>query len=146
MSQPVKFQFKKLIKAKRQSVFNAWTDKELIKTWFAPGQLTSPSSEVDLRVGGTYRVKMEGSMRGQQTTGNVSGVYKKIIPNELLVFTFRGTWENVPESTVTVEFKDVEGGTEITLTHEGIIDAQGGEGKRQGWESSLEKLSQVCSK
>ncbi len=89
---------------------------------------------------------MEGPMRGQQTTGNVSGVYKKIIPNELLVFTFHGTWENVPDSTVTVEFRDIDGGTEITLTHEGIIDEHGGEGKRQGWASSLEKLAQFCSR
>ncbi len=145
MSQPVKFQFKKMIKANRQTVFEAWTNRELIKTWFAPGQLTSPSSEIDLRVGGSFRVNMEGPMRGQQTTGNVSGEYQKIIPNELLVFTFRGTWENVPDSTVTVEFKDAAGGTEIRLTHEGIIDGQGGEGKRQGWESSLEKLSHICS-
>lgn len=146
MNQPVKFQQKKIIKAKRQTVFNAWTDKNLISTWFAPGQLRSPSAEIDLKVGGAYRVNMEGQMGGQETAGYVSGEYKKIIPNELLVFTFRGTWEKVPDSTVTVEFKDVEGGTEITLTHEGIIDANGGQGKRQGWESSLEKLTLACTK
>ncbi len=146
MSQPVKFQTKKTIKAKRERVFSAWIDQNLISKWFAPRDLKSPSSEIDLKVGGTYRVNMEGIMRGQQTSGNVSGEYIKIIPNELLVFTFRGTWEKVPDSTVTVEFKDVAEGTEITLTHEGIIDEQGGEGKRLGWESSLQKLSELFSR
>jgi uncharacterized protein YndB with AHSA1/START domain len=146
MSEPVKFQTKKVIQAKRPSVYQAWTDPALIGAWFAPGELTSPFSEIDLKVGGVFKVSMEGMMRGQQTTGHVSGIYQKIVPNELLVFTFRGTWEHVPDSTVTVEFKDVDGGTEITLTHEGIIDAQNGEGKRQGWLSSIEKLSRAFSK
>jgi uncharacterized protein YndB with AHSA1/START domain len=146
MSQPVKFQTKKIIRAKRQSVYEAWTNPALLSTWFAPLELTSPSSEVDFKVGGVFKVNMEGKMRGQQTVGHVSGIYQKIVPNELLVFTFRGTWEHVPDSTVTVEFKDVDGGTEITLTHEGILDAQNGEGKRHGWLSSLEKLAEACSR
>jgi uncharacterized protein YndB with AHSA1/START domain len=145
MSEKVKFQTKKLIKARRQNVFKAWSDPTIMKEWFAPGELMSPNTTVDFKVGGQYKVMMEGRMRGQQTTGNVSGIYKQIVPNELLVFTFKGTWENVPDSLVTVEFKDLDGGTEITLTHENIIDAVGGEGKRQGWESSLAKLAKFCT-
>jgi hypothetical protein len=36
-------------------VFNAWTDPVLVKRWWGPRGYTTPSAEIDLRVGGAFR-------------------------------------------------------------------------------------------
>jgi uncharacterized protein YndB with AHSA1/START domain len=45
---------KKLIKANRDRVFEAWTTPELMKKWYAPDDMTVPNATSDLRVGGVY--------------------------------------------------------------------------------------------
>jgi uncharacterized protein YndB with AHSA1/START domain len=42
----------RLINAPRAKLFQAWTQPELLKRWFAPAPVTTPVVEVDLRVGG----------------------------------------------------------------------------------------------
>lgn len=145
MKPNVRVQLKKQIKARREAVFNAWKDPKLLSLWYAPDALTVPGLEVDFRVGGRYKIDMAGEMRGRQTTGSLSGAYKEIVPNERIVLTFKGTWQDsAPETLVTVEFRDSQDGTEITLTHEGFVSEEACEGHRFGWMSTLEKLSKVC--
>ena len=44
---------------------------------------------------------------------------------------------------VTVEFKDVEGGTEVTPTHEGF-ESEDARGRHEhGWRGCLDKLERV---
>ena len=45
-------QFNRLIPATSAEVFDAWTNPELLKAWFAPGSMTVPSVRRDLRTGG----------------------------------------------------------------------------------------------
>ena len=111
-SENLKLQVTRTIKASRPRVFDSWTKPELMERWFAPGAMTVANASADLQVGGQYRVEMHG------VDGYVhvaAGVYKKIIPNEVLSFTWGGVCDPGPETLVTVEFKDVEGGTELTL-------------------------------
>ena len=146
MNENVKFEMTKFIKAKREKVFSAWKDPVILKKWFGPGELKIPDVQVDFKEGGSYKIDFEGSMRNEQTSGNAVGIYKKIIPNELLIFTFKGTWPGgSPESLVTIMFKDVKDGTEIILKQEHIVDAEAMEGFKHGWGSSLEKLAQLLS-
>lgn len=46
----------RIVKADRQRVFDAWTTPELVKQWWGPPPYTCPSAEIDLRVGGSYRL------------------------------------------------------------------------------------------
>jgi hypothetical protein len=47
------------LKASPERVFDAFTDPDQLTKWWWPNGFTCPAAEVDLRVGGTYRVAME---------------------------------------------------------------------------------------
>lgn len=45
--------------ASPELVFDAFTDPEQLTQWWWPEGFTCPAAEVDLRVGGTYRIAMQ---------------------------------------------------------------------------------------
>lgn len=47
------------IDANRDSVYNAWTDLEVFKQWFCPTGFTVARAEMDLKVGGCFRIYMK---------------------------------------------------------------------------------------
>jgi uncharacterized protein YndB with AHSA1/START domain len=58
-------------------VFDAWTDPVLLRRWFvARPHWRSPSAEVDLRVGGAYRLAMEDTDTGE--VRSVVGTYLEV--------------------------------------------------------------------
>lgn len=146
MSEPIRLTMTKIIKAKRARVFEAWINPDLMRLWLAPGELVAPSAESDARVGGSFTIHMEGMMHGRFTKGVASGIYKQLVPNELVVLTWNWTGDYTPPKTlITVRFKDVEGGTEVTLTQEGFGDEQHKTGYEAGWHSAFEKLSRATT-
>ena len=74
---------------------------------------------------------------------NVSGVYREIIPNEKLVFTW--AWRTMPEreSVVTILIKPDGDGTLLTLIHEQFFDEPARDRHREGWSGTLGKLEQL---
>ena len=112
---------KRRFNAPPAKVFAAWTDPEKVKRWMGPGEVKVLSAESDPRTGGRYRWLMQAP-DGEQH--DVSGVYREVIPNEKLVFTW--AWKSTPEreSLVTVTFKPDGDGTLMTLTHEQFFDEQ----------------------
>lgn len=146
-----RLEIRRVIRAKRERVYDAWTRPELIERWFAPGNMTVPSATCDLREGGKYRIEMQGALeawmaerpnedRSYRTAA--SGRYVRIVPNELLVFTWKGDW-NPEETLVTVSLRDVEGGTELSLTHERFGTESSRDRHQHGWTGSTEKLARV---
>jgi uncharacterized protein YndB with AHSA1/START domain len=132
---------KKLIKAKRDRVFEAWTTPELMKQWYAPDEMTVPHATSDLRVGGEYRIEMKGKLMGDEASGTVSGKYIRIVPGELLVFTWRWEGDPSPETVVTVELAEASGGTEVTVTHDRFSSAKARNKHEYGWTGCLENLA-----
>ena len=49
----------RILKASPERVFDAFTDPEQLMKWWWPNGFTCPAAEVDLRVGGRYRLAME---------------------------------------------------------------------------------------
>lgn len=136
----LKLQISRTIKASRQRVFDSWTRPELMQRWFAPGTMTVANATADLRVGGQYRVEMRG------VDGYVhiaAGVYTRIIPNEVLSFTCGGNCDSGADTLVTVQFKDVDGGTELTLTHEHFASSEALAEHQHGWIDCLDKLDKL---
>ena len=132
-------EIRRTFSAPRDRVFNAWTRPEELKKWSAPGPMKTPLAEVDLKIGGRYRMVMRGP-DGEEH--RVSGVYKQVDPPKRLVYTWK--WEqppDAPETTVTVEFHDLGSRTEVVLRQEGFrsIDEQGRH--EQGWNGCLDKLA-----
>jgi uncharacterized protein YndB with AHSA1/START domain len=92
-----------------------------------------------VRVGGEFRWDLT-DQEGKEVT--ISGEYREVEPGKKIVFTWRlegdEDWKN--HSTVTVEFFDREGGTEIRLTHEKLPNEASRDDHTQGWNSVLDKV------
>ena len=99
---------KRRFNAPPEKVFAAWTDPHKVMRWMGPGEIKALHAESDLRTGGRYRWVMRAP-NGEDH--DVSGVYREIIPNEKLVFTW--AWKSTPEreSLVTLTFKRDGDGT-----------------------------------
>ena len=128
--------------APREKVFRAWTDPEEVKRWFHPPGYETPSAEIDLRVGGRYRLGMRKLPDGE--VFYLSGTYREVRRPERLVYTWQ--WEAEPElgdTLVTVEFHDRGGSTEVVLTHELFPNEKARGEHERGWSSSFDKLAKI---
>jgi uncharacterized protein YndB with AHSA1/START domain len=74
----------RIINVPPEKVFEAWTDPELLKQWFAPLPWTTPVAETDVRPGGSSLIMMRGP-DGNEFPNR--GVYLEVVRNERLVFT-----------------------------------------------------------
>jgi uncharacterized protein YndB with AHSA1/START domain len=92
-------------------VFEAWTRPELFKQWWVPksmGMLLR-SCEMDVRVGGRYRLEFEPDAMA------FFGTYLEVTPHSRLVWTNEEGGENGPVSTVTFEERS---GKTLLVMHE----------------------------
>jgi len=125
----------------RTVLFDAWTRPDSVREWFAPGEMTVPFAEIDFREGGRYRIAMRNPDGSQYI---VSGTYRKIVPAERLVFTWR--WEGDPEETlVTITFDEREGRTEMVLRHERFASKESHDRHLDGWNGCIEKLGRMTA-
>ena len=133
---------KRRFNAPPAKVFAAWTDPEKVKRWMGPGEIKALRVESDPRQGGRYRWVMK-SPDGEEH--DVSGIYREVIPNEKLVFTW--AWKSTPEreSLVTLTFKADGDGTIMTLQHEQFFDEEARDRHQGGWTSAMEKLDRYLT-
>ena len=133
---------KRMFEAPVERVYAAWTEPEMMRQWFAPGDMSVPAAEADVRVGGRYRVEMQGGDCEFHVTG---GVYREVIPNRRLVFTWQ--WEGTDlETLVTLEFRSVSASrTELTLIHEGFDSESTRDKHGFGWQGCLANLAAFVS-
>lgn len=143
-------QIKRTFHATREKVFQAWTQPEILKQWFGPtDEFSTPEAEVDLRVGGRYRIRMKDPSRQEHTA---VGTYREIRAPEKLVFAWAweagggcgGSEDGEPiETQVTVEFHDNGSETEMILTHEMFPNAESRDKHDEGWSGCLNRLGKV---
>ncbi len=92
-------------------VFEAWSNPELFKRWWVPKSsgLTLLSCEMDVRVGGGYRLEYG---RGTAKLMAFFGKYLEVVPNSRLVWTNE---ESADGAVTTVTFEEQEGGTLLVM-------------------------------
>ena len=127
---------KRRFNAPPEKVYAAWTDPKKLAQWMGPAGTQRVEAECDLRAGGRYAIKMVMP----DDEHNVSGIYREIVPNEKLIFTW--AWRSTPEreSLVTVTFKKDGGGTIMTLLHEQFFDEAARDRHNAGWTGTMDKL------
>jgi uncharacterized protein YndB with AHSA1/START domain len=118
-------------------VYAACTDPQEMKHWMAASDAYESEITSDFRVGGRYRIVMRGD---DQQTHRVGGIFREIAANRRLVYTW--AWESTPEreSLVTVEFRALEAGTEVLLTHERFADRDARDRHHEGWTACVARL------
>ena len=112
----------------------------MIRWWGVTGHPNAPIAENDLKVGGRFRVQF-WSPDGQHNS--VSGVYREVVPDRKLVFSW--AWQSTPEreSQVTIDLKPDADGTILTLTHEQFLDEKARNDHRGGWTHALDNLERL---
>ena len=129
---------KRRLAAAPEKVYSAWADPEKLVQWFGPGSVEAGSvkADIDLRVGGRYRI----SFNTNGEYNEVGGVYREVVPNERLVFSW--AWHSTPEreSLVTVSLKPDGAGTMLTFLHEQFVDVTARDNHERGWTDLLGKL------
>jgi len=132
---------KRTVAAPRLKVFEAWTNPVLLKQWFlASDEYVSPFAEVDLRIGGKYRMAMKHVAKGIEHVA--TGIFKEIQPPSRLVFTW--SWEGEQsngDTLVTIELRDLGTSTEVVLKHEYFGTKEIRDQHEMGWIGCFEKLS-----
>ena len=141
----IKLEMVRVIRASRRRVFDAWTRPETIRLWFTPGTMTVADAGMDARVGGEWRLLLngecvDGERQDEKRQTLVTGRYTRVDPYDVLAFTWRNPTIVEEESLVTIELKDVDGGTELKLTHERFLTEASRDQHASGWESALDKL------
>ncbi len=140
----------RFIRAPRERVFDAWIKPELRRQWWQSDKgehLTA--CEIDARVGGRYCQKQIGGCYASDATGDyewiMEGKFTEVLAPERLVFTWNVNHPDEPpnEEIVTVEFAEAEGGTEVTIKHEGIVSTRLRDGTEEGWSKLLERQAEI---
>jgi uncharacterized protein YndB with AHSA1/START domain len=125
------------IKAPPAKVWAAITRPELMMQWWGPDGGPTLSVVADVRPGGRFSVVFR-LLNG--TEHNPTGIYREVVPERKLVFTWDLPGAPEPESLVTFLLEPIEGGTELTLTHERLPDESARTSHEQGWSGLLDKL------
>jgi uncharacterized protein YndB with AHSA1/START domain len=129
---------RRIIRADAQALFDAWTRPELLRSWWGPRPVTCSGAEIDLRVGGKYRLLNALPDGGTLT---IEGTFETVDPPHRLVYTWRTTPGGGDIERVTVRFEgrgDQE--TEVIVVHERIATEAVRRSHEGGWVGCLEGL------
>ena len=136
-------------------LFAAFTDPGLVAQWMWAGLGSHPYAEIDLRVGGRYRIAITAVPQDDTWPGEeraMRGVYLEIEPDHRLVYTLH--WDadvgyNHPrlesmDEAVIVDLREMDTGCSLTFTHVGLPgDAKSAEAHAHGVRASLDVLAAV---
>ncbi len=129
------------INAPQKAVFNAWLDPAMLARFMMPGpDMSVPVAKTDAIVGGGFEIVMHAG--GNDIPHH--GTYKEISPHDRLVFTWFGP-SPAEDSTVTLTFEAVEGGTHVILRHDRFIDEQRRDDHKNGWTGILASLENALT-
>jgi len=126
-------------------LFALWSKPEHIKRWMGPLSFTCPVAEIDFRVGGVYRMMIKSPERGENWFG---GVYREIVLNKRLVFTF--AWDNDGpsagvETIVTIVFEEIGGKTRQTFHQRPFLNVERRDAHVGGWTSIFDRLAHYAA-
>jgi uncharacterized protein YndB with AHSA1/START domain len=144
MASAFSLRLERLVPAPRERVFNMHADPAQLQRWFGPKGFTALNVELDLRVGGQYRIAM------QPPDGEVfflGGEFREVEPPERLEYTFR--YDNPDpddrDTVVTVSLRDAGDSTLVTVD-QGVFATEARLAlHEQGWSDSLDRLCELLN-
>lgn len=138
-------------------VWRAWSDPEYVMRWWGPAGFTSPSAEMDFRVGGASLVCMRAPAEYGGQDMYHTWTYTRIDPHERIEFVSNfadregahldpaavGMPPGVPRDVPhVITFKSLgEARTEITVTEHGYTTEEARDLSRAGMEQCLDKMA-----
>jgi uncharacterized protein YndB with AHSA1/START domain len=141
MSGSVSLVVRRSMRAPVARVFEAWTQPEHLLRWWGPRPVTCAEAQVDLRVGGAYRI---GNLLPDGSVLFIFGEFELVEPPRRLVYTWfleRAGASASEASRVTVRFEPQGQGTEVIIVHERIESQALRTDHEQGWNGCLDSLA-----
>jgi glutathione S-transferase len=125
------------IRAPVVRVFEAWTEPQQLRAWWGPRPVTCSHAEVDLRVGGRYRLVHALPDGGSLA---IYGEFRVVETPRKLVYTWRMDGGHREASLVTVRFEGVGDATDVLIVHEEIPSEPVRDSHEKGWRGCLDGL------
>jgi uncharacterized protein YndB with AHSA1/START domain len=158
------FVISRLLSAPRELVFEAWINPRHMARWWGPRITTTPVCEMDVRIGGKYRVTMR---MPDGTDYPIIGEYREVVRPAKLVFTMDcsehpAAWHDMVQPNratddvnpvgimlATISFEERDNKTMLTvrirMANATIRDAMMNMGMHGGWSLSLDKLEELIT-
>ncbi len=147
--------------AQVEEAWKAWSDPAYVRRWWGPTGFTSPSAEIDFRVGGSSLVCMRAPAEYGGREMYHTWAYKTIEPHERIEFVSRfadekgnhldpaamGMPPGVPPDVphVIALRASSDGRTELTVTERGYTTEEARDVSRAGMEQCLEKVAAIVA-
>jgi uncharacterized protein YndB with AHSA1/START domain len=129
---------RKTIRASAERLYTAWTDPTQVKRWWGPRGVQCTAAEIDLRIGGRYRIA------NQFPDGKILWItetFESIEAPHKLVYTWQLEAQTDTFERVTVQFEPRGDETEVIVTHELIPNETLRDMHQQGWIGCLDGLA-----
>lgn len=139
------FELQRRFRASPERVFRAWTRPVALREWWCPPGWMAGEIEVDLRVGGVYRIAMTRPAGGAPVA--VSGQFVEVDPPDRLIYTWcwEGAFTEMPPTLVSLQLEGSAEETLLTLRHENFVDAALRHQHRSGWISACDRLDRLVT-
>lgn len=138
-------EFRRTFDAPRELVWKVLTSNEHIKNWYGPRSMTYVSSEMDLRVGGKWRIVLRG---GDGMDYSWSGVYRELREPEKIEQMW--WFEQIPQAK-TIESLTLEAQGNRTVIH-GLVQHETMESRdihvktmRPGFDETWDRFADVLA-
>jgi len=146
--QPAPLRLSRLLHARPETVFKAWSTAEHVKRWFSPATYTVPDARVEMRVGGPFEVCMRAPTGEEHWT---RGTFVEVTPHTRLVIDMHatdGAGGKLFRAYTEVDFAEALGGTRMDVVQtytflDPSIAAPMVAGAPEGWRTTLDKLEQT---
>jgi len=137
-----------------QEVWDLWTTREGIESWWGPGGFTTKVIELDLRAGGKLRYEMSATGTDQVKFMKAAGMpltipglinYTDVVPQTRLAYTHLADFIPgvAPYDVATlVEFQSLGREVRMVLIFDAMHDEEWTQRSLAGFESQLAKLDE----
>lgn len=129
---------RRVVRGSAVQVFRAWTDPAQLRQWWGPAGVRCIDAQIDLRVGGHYRI---GNQLPDGSEIWIEGVFERIEPPHLIAFSWSRVQtkaNRVPAEKVCIRFVERTDGTEVIVEHTRIADRTTFNSHEIGWHGCLD--------
>lgn len=139
--------FNKFFPLEKERLFDYFAKKDIVEKWQAPTGMTLKLPKYEARAGGNYRYEHSSKDGLYICEGNFkefeSG--KRIVQFDKFIRGPKGDtlFENLE---TTVDFEVKPGGTELRIRQSGFVNEEQAHMCQEGWEQSLELLTELVNK
>ena len=132
---------RRLFKASKETVFNAFSQPNFLTQWFSPSaKIIIEVLDMDFKIGGQYRFRYN---MPDGTRPILGGTYMQILPYDGLSFSW--VWEDpAPHANdithVMISLMENNNQTELIIYHQKMPTEDYKAGHTEGWEGAFERL------